>query len=66
MSTQFFLQQGASTAGVAVIGLVADRFGLVGPFLCACALAFAVWLAVFRQREAMGAAFKTVRERTQR
>jgi MFS family permease len=59
MSTQFFLQQGASAAGVAVIGLVADRFGLVGPFLCACALAFAVWLLVFWRRGEIEGAFET-------
>ena len=57
MSAQFLLQQGAAALGVAAIGLVADRFGLTAPLLVACAVAGLVWLATFRRRGGMEAAF---------
>ncbi len=57
MSAQFLLQQGASALGVALVGGVADRFGLFAPLLTASMLAFGAWLMVVRQRGAIEAAF---------
>jgi predicted MFS family arabinose efflux permease len=57
MSAQFFLQQGASAVGVALIGGVADRWGLRAPLLCGCAAALLVWLVLFRRRSRMNDAF---------
>lgn len=56
MSTQFFLQQGASSCGVAVIGSVADKWGLRVPVLCFTGLAFLVWVwTVLRTKQIAGA-----------
>lgn len=57
MSTQFLLQQGANAFGVAAMGLVADRWGLVGPVLCGVVLALAVWALTLRSRADAAAPF---------
>jgi len=57
MSTQFFLQQGASSLGVAAVGAAADSWGLRAPLLCGTGLAFLVWIATFRARERIAGAF---------
>ncbi len=57
MSAQFLMQQGASAVGVALIGGVADLWGLHIPLLCGCAVAFCAWLVVVQQRRHMQAAF---------
>jgi MFS family permease len=57
MSAQFFLQQGASAVGVALIGGVPDRWGLRAPLLCGCAMALLVWLVLLRRRSRMTDAF---------
>jgi len=62
MSAQFLLQQGAAAIGIAAIGLVADRVGLTSPLLVACAVAGLVWLATFRRRGGMEAAFASHEE----
>jgi MFS family permease len=57
MSAQFLMQQGASALGVALIGAVADVWGLKIPLLLGCVVAFCAWLAVVQQRQYMRAAF---------
>jgi hypothetical protein len=57
MSAQFFLQQRASAIGVAAIGALADSFGIVAPMLAASALSLIVWIAIFRRRGVLEAAF---------
>jgi predicted MFS family arabinose efflux permease len=57
MSAQFFVQQGASAAGVAVLGASAQTLGLAAPILVGCALALAAWFAALRQRGRIEAAF---------
>ena len=59
---QFLLQQGAAAIGIAAIGLVADRVGLTSPLLVACAVAGLIWLATFRRRGGMEAAFASHEE----
>jgi MFS family permease len=51
MSTQFFLQQGASSLGVAIVGVVAQYWGLRAPILCGTALALLVWIMTLRERQ---------------
>jgi MFS family permease len=60
MSAQFLLQQGANSLGVAVVGVLADSFGLRVPLLCVCALAFLVWAAILRERARIEASFADV------
>lgn len=62
MSTQFFLQQGASACGVAIVGLVAERWGLRGPILCGTGVALLVWAVAFRSRSSIAAAFVAAAE----
>jgi MFS family permease len=61
MSAQFFLQQGASALGVALVGGVANSYGLEIPLLCGCVVAFVAWLATIRRRASMESAFSRVR-----
>jgi predicted MFS family arabinose efflux permease len=57
MSAQFLMQQGANALGVAMIGAVADTWGLKAPLLLGCAAALCFWLALLRRRGRMRAAF---------
>ena len=57
MSTQFLLQQGARSAGVALIGYAAMDWGLRLPLFCAVAIAALAWAAAFRSRHAITTAF---------
>ncbi len=57
MSAQFFIQQGASAVGAAVLGASAQRLGLAAPILFGCALALAAGWRALRQRRRMEAAF---------
>jgi MFS family permease len=61
MSAQFLMQQGAGALGVAVIGAIAEVWGLKIPLLLGCAVAFCAWLAVIRQGQNMRAAFAAQR-----
>jgi MFS family permease len=62
MSAQFFLQQGANALGVAIIGTVADQWGLQAPVLVGCAAALCFLLTLVSQRERMRAAFANAGE----
>jgi len=64
MSTQFLLQQGASSLGVAIVGGVADVWGLRTPVLCGTGLAFLVWLYTRTARDRIAAAFRSSKETT--
>jgi len=57
MSTQFLLQQGSSSLGVAIVGGAADVWGLRTPILCGTGLAFLVWLYTIRARDRIAMAF---------
>jgi predicted MFS family arabinose efflux permease len=57
MSAQFFMQQGASAIGVAIVGSVADVWGLKIPLLLGCVAAFCAWLLAIRRRDRMHTAF---------
>ena len=51
MSTQFLLQQGASSLGVALVGSAAAVWGLRTPIVCGAGLALVAWLYTMRHRE---------------
>jgi MFS family permease len=57
MSTQFLLQQGASSVGVLVVGAVAQDWGLRTPILCGIGLAMLGWLVTVRARARIAASF---------
>ncbi len=59
MSTQFLLQQGASSLGVAVVGSVADVWGLRAPILCGAGLTLLAWLYTIRRRGRIMQSFAT-------
>ncbi len=57
MGTQFLLLRLAGALGVAAIGAAAADWGLRAPILCLVALALLAWLAAFRGRGRIAAAF---------
>ncbi len=57
MSAQFFLQQGASSVGVALVGLSAQSMGVRTPILCVTGLAFLAWIMVIQARRRIAASF---------
>lgn len=57
MSTQFLLQQGASSLGIAIIGTVAQGWGLKIPVLCGTGLAFVAWIVTIRKQKRIALAF---------
>ena len=66
MSTQFFLQQGASSCGVAIVGAAAERWGLRAPILWGTAVAFVVWAMAFHWRSRIAFAFAAAADEEQR
>lgn len=50
LSSQFLLVRLAGTLGVATIGMAAADWGLRSPLLVSAALAFIVWVLIFRSR----------------
>lgn len=59
MSTQFLLQQGASSLGVALVGVLAEPLGLRPTILLGIGLAALAWLMTTRGRARMIEAFAT-------